>query len=140
MSAPQPLDRIEFAEREFEGYKGYVEDWKRKHDDVATHCWAVEDVIYKANFVYECIARVAADLLAMSTSELAPELFVRHCYVLREWFDLSVSLEKHILKLEAEYADVDGAETLRQNIAQAREDLHSPKPVTIDSAGYVYEM
>jgi len=140
MSKSQPLGRIEFAEREFEGYKEYVEDWKRKHHELAVHCWAIEDVISKANYVYDCIVRLAADLLTISTSELAPELSVRHYHLIREWLDLSMSLEQSALKLEAEYAGVNGADALRHNIAQARDDIHSPKPVMIDSAGNVYEM
>ena len=35
MSTTQPLIRIEYAERVFEEYKGYVDGWKRHHDALA---------------------------------------------------------------------------------------------------------
>jgi len=42
--------------------------------------------------------------------------------------------------LEGEYRQVDGAVALRHNIALARDEITSPRPVTIDSGGNIYEM
>jgi hypothetical protein len=140
MSMPQPLDRIEFAEREFEGYKEYVEDWKRKHDELAAHCWAVEDVVSKANYVHTCIVRVAAELLQFSASEQASEVYVRIHHLLREWLRFSLVLEECVRGLEGEYGQVHGAVPLRHNIGLARDEITLPSPVTIDSDGSVYEM
>lgn len=140
MSMQQPLDRIQFVERQFEGYRENVEEWKEKHDELAARCWAMEDVISNANYVYRCIARQAARLKADSAREWAAEVYVRHFYLLEAWFRVSVSLEKDTLIVEREYRDIDGADELRRNIAQAHAEIHSPGPVTIDSAGHVYEL
>jgi hypothetical protein len=139
MSTTQPLDRIEFAEREFEEYREYAEAWKQEHDELATRCWAIEDVISKANYVYDRIASLDAELKKHSTCEDVPEFYVRNQYLLRSWFTVSSSLESRALNLEAEYGHVEGADDLRKNIAKAREDIRSSQTVTIDSAGYVYE-
>ena len=53
MSQAQPMDRIEFVERELEGFKGYVENlkrehgepWKQEHDRLAAYCWSLEDIV-----------------------------------------------------------------------------------------------
>ena len=83
---------------------------------------------------------MAAALLKISLSEGASETYVRHHYLLKEWLTLSLSLEAYVLKLEADYGHVDGADMLRCNIEQVRAEIGSPKPVTIDPAGNVYEV
>ena len=99
----------------------------------------MEDILSKANYVHECNFRFAADLSKNSTSDLAPELYVRHHYLLREWLTLSLTLEAYVLKLEADYGHVDGA-TCFDAILSKFAEIGSPKPVTIDSAGHVYEV
>jgi hypothetical protein len=141
MSQPQPKARIEFVEREFEGYRRYVEDWKQEHDELARRCWAVEDVISKANYVFECIVRLGADLTRISTHECAAELYVRHQYLFRKWVDVYESVvQRHVADLEPTYGRVEGAAQLRENIDRARVEIDSSRPVTIDSAGNVFEL
>ena len=71
----------------------------------------------------------------------AAELYVRHHHLFRQWLDLTESLAQcAVAKLEAEYGHVDGAESLRKNMASAREKVHVSQPVLIDSEGNVFEV
>jgi hypothetical protein len=139
MSKTQPMERIEFVQRELEGYRDYVEDWKRDHIAL-THYWAAEDVIRKANFVFDSIVRLRKDLKAISLGEEALELHVRRFHLLREWVKLSDSvMADFVPRLEADYGEVEGAGGMRANIEHARAEIESIDWVTIDANGYVYE-
>lgn len=52
MSMTQPDNRIAYARRGVERYREDVDDWKRRHDSLATHCWMWEDVVLKANLTF----------------------------------------------------------------------------------------
>jgi hypothetical protein len=140
MSQAQPMERIEFVERELEGYREYVKDWKREHEELTKHCWPVEDVIAKANCICDTMMRLPADLRRCATHEGAPELFVRQQHLMREWLELSESvIAEHVIHLEKVYGEVRGAERMRENIRLVQFEALKPTPVEIDVDGKVYE-
>ncbi len=140
MSNTQTLSRIEFAEREFKEYRVYVEAWEKDHEELDRQCFAIEDILSKANYVYGRINALSVELKRNSTHESAPELCVRGLYLLRAWLAVSLNVEEHARRPEATYGSVDGVDTLRENIARAQRDISMSKPVIMDSNGRVYEM
>jgi hypothetical protein len=139
MSQTEPRGRLEFLERELEGYREYVADWKHAHDALS-QCWAVEGVIGKANYVFRGISHLRADLNRIALSEQAPEIYVRRFHLLRQWLDLSESLmSEFVPQLQREHGEVEDAMCLRTNIEIARAEIQSPERVEIDGDGYVYE-
>jgi hypothetical protein len=140
MSQAQPMEQIEFVERELEGYRGYVKDWRRDHTEVARRCWPVEDVIAKANFVFGSLSRISADLKRHSAHDLAAEVCVRQQHVMRQWLALSVTVLEHVAALEKTDGAVEGAPQFRADMTLARSETKSAKAVEIDDDGNVYEM
>jgi hypothetical protein len=131
MSQTEPRGRLEFVERELEGYREYVEDWKDAHDALS-RCWAVEDVIGKANYVFGGMSHLGADLKRIALSPQAPELYVRRFNLLRQWLELSESvMSEFVPQLEREHVEVEGASSLRANIEIARAEIQSPERVDI---------
>ncbi len=139
MSQTQTMGRLEFVQRELSGYREYVEDWKLAHD-ARSPCWAVEDVIGKANYVFDGIVHLRAELNSNALGQQAGELYVRRFHLLRQWLDLSESvLSESVRQLEKEHGEVEGARSLRAKIEKARVEIDSPQRIEIDADGNVYE-
>ena len=133
------MGRLEFVQRELAGYREYVEDWKLAHDS-RSPCWAVEDVIGKANYVFDGIVHLRTDLNSSVLGQQAGELYVRRFHLLRQWLDLSESVvSEFVPELEKEHGEVEGARSLRTNIETARAEIYSPQRIEIDADGNVYE-
>ena len=134
------MEQIEFVERELEGYRGYVEDWRRDHTEVARRFWPVEDVIAKANFVFGSLLRISGDLRRNSADDLAVEMCVRHQHLMRQWLALSVTVLEHVVELEKTFDAVEGAPQFCANMVVARSETEAATAVEIDDDGNVYEM
>jgi hypothetical protein len=117
-----------------------VEAWQKDHEELARQCFAIEDIISKANYVYGRINALSVELKRIPTHDSAPELCVRGLYLLRAWLAVSHNVEEHARRPEATSGRVDGIETLRENIARAQREIRSSKLITTDSSGHVYEM
>jgi hypothetical protein len=125
MKVTQPRERIECAEREVARYKDDVESWKRDHDALADD-WAWEDLIAKANFLFDQIMRL--DVRVQRTilverrhdeSGLQDELR----RVLGDWMSTSIQVIAHGERLQQEYGRVEGIGALRENLAPAKSIL-----------------
>jgi hypothetical protein len=139
MSQTQTMGRLEFVQRELAGYREYVEDWKLAHDGRSPR-WAVEDVVGKANYVFDGIVHLRAELNSNALGPQAGELYVRRFHLLRQWLDLSESvMSESVPQLEKEHGEVEGARSLRAKIEKARVEIYSPQRTEIDADGNVYE-
>jgi hypothetical protein len=139
MSQTQTMDRLEFVQRELAGYREYVEEWKLAHDTMSP-CWAIEDVIGKAKYVFDGIVHLRAALNSCALGQQAGELYARRFHLLREWLDLSERLMfEFVPQLEKEQGELEGARSLRANIEMARAEIYSPQCIEIDADGNVYE-
>jgi hypothetical protein len=53
MATSQPLDRLEFAEKEIVRYKEDLDEWKQKHEQLVNYWSPIEDFVPKAIYLYE---------------------------------------------------------------------------------------
>jgi hypothetical protein len=109
-----------------------------RHDEIARN-WAMEDVISKSIYVYGRIGRLSEELKASSTCAWAPEVFIRHFHLLREWLAVSERLASIASEVVVESGRIEGRDELQANLPRALAEIHSPKLVTIDSDGYAFE-
>ena len=125
--------------RELQGYREYVEAWKLAHETMLRR-WAIEDVIRKANHVFDGIVHLRADLNSNALGEQAGELCVRRVHLLRQWLDSSeLVVSEAVPQLEKEHGEVEGARSSRAKIEKARVEIYSTERIEIDADGNVYE-
>jgi hypothetical protein len=135
MPTAQPFIRIELAEKEIVRFREDLEDWKRRHQELAEDCWFWEDMAGKANYVFQQIARSAPYIQKLAEEQndaVVREVYVRNRHVLKAWLEMAQRVRREMERLESEYGEVSGAESLREHVAEAERKLHTPRPVTID--------
>ena len=123
MSLTQPLGRIEYAKREVARYHDDVEDWKKEHDELRKKCWPWEDLVGKANWIFDQVLDVDLNIReAVFKGEIGfdAQLEERVYDVLRQWLEVSIVVTSHIDRLEKEYGSVEGGREFRRRISQAQ--------------------
>jgi hypothetical protein len=121
-----PRERIEYTGKEVARYKEDVEVWKRDHDAVAADCWEGEDLIAKANFLFDQILRQDVRLQRYILGEGGrddsdPQDGLRR--VLLDWMSASLRVVPYGERLQREYGGVEGLDVLRENLSQAKSML-----------------
>jgi len=115
-----------YAEKEVGRYKEDVEDWKQDHDALSRDCWLWEDIVAKANFVFQRIILLDQDVREaefsgkFSRQQSFEDFDRRLTELLREWAEVSAQLEPHVARLASTYGEVDGGQTFLSNFAEAR--------------------
>jgi hypothetical protein len=143
MSMKQSLIRIKFAEKELLRYREDVGDWNEQHDELASDCWIWEDLVAKANFLFERLTCLFADIAKFALEcdqQLAEVMRARNLRNLAVWQEVSVRLLAQAMVAERGCGSVEGVELLRANNGKATEKLNSPRPVRIDENGRIFEM
>jgi hypothetical protein len=101
-----------------------VEDWKLNHDEVTRGCWAWEDVIAKANFVFGRIIKLDMDiqkfLFESPVADVDPELLSGARDPAIAWLEVSLSMRERSEQLLREYGYIDGYDELKANVRQAQ--------------------
>jgi hypothetical protein len=125
MQPTPPRERIAYMEREVARYREDVEAWKTAHDALSD-CWVWEDVIAKANFLFDQIMRLdlriqRVVLVERRSEELDLQDDLRR--VLSGWMNHSVQVIPHLDRLQHEYGHVEGLDALRENLSQAKSIL-----------------
>jgi hypothetical protein len=126
MSMTQPIERIEYTEREVGRYKDDVESWKSDHDALATNCWVWEDLIAKASFLFDRIMSIDVQyqqyiLMKRGEDELGLGEKLRE--LLRAWLDVSLQVVARGECLQRDYGHVDGLDALKENVRDAKSIL-----------------
>jgi hypothetical protein len=126
MMMTQPIERIEYAEKEVGRYKEDVESWKRAHDALVKDCWVWEDLIAKANFIYDRIMHVDDQvqhclLVGRCRDELGLQQKLRD--LLAGWLAVSLQVLPQGERLRREHGDAEGLDTLKENVCQAKAAL-----------------
>jgi hypothetical protein len=119
----QPLQRIEFAQKEVDRFHGDVDSWKLLHDDLQHECWLWEDLIAKGNFLFTRILDLDTDIqesVLSGADEFDPDLDCKIHKILAEWLEVACEIEPHILRLRNQYGTVDGGDELKSHIREAR--------------------
>ncbi len=144
MATSQPLDRLEFAEKEIVRYKEDLDEWKQKHEQLVNYWSPIEDFVPKAIYLYEFITRQGKRLHERALEQredLVPEIYVRNRLRLKEWLTLSLLVQDELRSVAAEYiGELPDAAKLATCIEQARSRIDSPRPVKIDDDGRIFEM
>lgn len=122
MTVTAPREGIENTHREVVRYREDVDAWREKHAALSDDCWAWEDLIARANFLFDLIMR--ADLrvqryLLVERGSDGLDLQERLREALEEWSKTSQRIVPQGERLQQDYGQVEGLETLRENIAQA---------------------
>jgi len=121
----QPRSRIRYAEKEISRFRDDVEDWKRDHHQVQA-CWAYEDLVAKANFLYTRIIDLDQDIresFLLQGCEFNPELDRDLSNILSNWLAASLEILPHVGALEKEYSGLDGGDDFRRNVKEAQSIL-----------------
>ncbi len=120
MTVTQPLGRVRFAEREVLRYRRDVEDGAKGHD-ASDPGWAWDEVVAKANFLFDRLIDLDLDIRELVLSdrmEFDPGLDAKVRGLLRDWLDVSLRVIPHI-----EGRTVDAADLLRTRVEEARSML-----------------
>ncbi len=126
MPMTQPRERIEYAGKEVARYKEEVTAWKRDHDAVAADCWEGEDLIAKANFLFDQIMRQDVRVqryILVERGRDGADLQDGLRRVLLDWMSTSLGVVPYGERLQREYGHVEGLDALRENLSQARSML-----------------
>jgi hypothetical protein len=126
MSMTQPIERIEYAEKEVGRYRDDVESLKRDHGTLAKECWVWEDLIAKANFIFDRIMHIDVQvqhclLVGRCRDEEGLQEKLRD--LLRAWLAVSLQVIAQGERLERDYGEVEGLDSLRANVQEARSAL-----------------
>jgi hypothetical protein len=124
MPMTQPQRRIKNAEREVIRFRDDViqQDWKQQHDALSEDCWAWEDLIAKANFLFDRIMDVDTDIqeyVLTNHLEYDAALQEKLRSLTEDWLNISIQLIPHVERLEQEYGEVEGGHKLRENLSEA---------------------
>jgi hypothetical protein len=129
MSGFETEKRVGFTKLEIDRLRHDIEDWKSNHDELTRSCWAWEDLIAKANFVFGRITKLDMDIqgFLFNSAEAAadPELLNASRDATAAWLAVSLPLLERSEQLLGEYGDVDGYEELKVNMRQANASLTS---------------
>lgn len=123
---PQPRKRIKYAEKEVARYREDVESSNGDHNSLATDCSVCEDMIAKANFIFDRIIHVDIEiqqyiLLQGHLDEADLQEDLRG--LLNDWLELSTRVVSDGKRLQEEYGRAEGLETLKDNAREARSIL-----------------
>ena len=122
MKTPQPLDRIEYTEREVGRYKDDVESWQTRPDAPATNGWVWEDSIAKANFLFDRIMRIDFQVqhhIVVERGEVDSGLEEKVRELLRAWLNVSLQVVAQGERLQRERGQADGLDALETNVREA---------------------
>jgi len=122
MKPSEPLYRIKVVEKDVERYQHDVEEWKQQLDELESKCWVWEELIAKANYLFERFVKLDDDIQrSVLTGELEydPAVQEEMSALLREWLDVSCCLVPHTDRIAADYGSADGTDELRTNIKAA---------------------
>ncbi len=126
MSMTQPIERIEYAEKEVGRYKEDVELWRRDHVALVKDCWPWEDAIAKANFIFDRVMHLDIEiqqyiLVSRGLDETGLQVKLRD--LLGNWLAVSLQVVPHGERLRREYGDAEGLDALKENVRQAQSIL-----------------
>lgn len=119
-------ERISFIQKEVDRFRGDVEDWKSRHDELAQRCWFCENMIAMGNFVFGRIMRLDMDIQkhvfnsAKINDPVEPELLNSARKQAAAWLESALSVQKDAEQLLKEYGAVDGYQEMKSNIEDAR--------------------
>lgn len=131
MPMTQPLDRIRYAAKEVHRFQHDVEDWKSAHDELANDCWVWEDLIARANSLFQRIIQLDAyvrEAVLAGQIDFDPETEEKVTNLLKDWLEISLELVPIAERLKTEYGAVEGLTELQDKIGQAKAIL-TPDPV-----------
>ena len=86
-------------------YRDDVDVWKQDHDSLARDCWLWEDLVAKANFVFQRIILLDQDV---REAELAGQLEATQSFadlesmveeLMRNWVEVSAEIEPQVKQL-----------------------------------------
>jgi len=126
MTVSQPLRRIKNAEREVARFRDDVileENWMRQHAELADKCRLLEDLVAKANFLFERIMDLDTEIQESSLSRQCEETtgFQRQVRdLVADWRNTCLQMTPYLDRLAAEYGGIEGAAKLRENLSEAR--------------------
>lgn len=128
MNATEPLSRLKIVEKELERYQHDVEEWKQLHDELERECWIWEELIAKANYVFERFLKLDSDAQYFTLTgkcEHNAAFQEEMTTLLHDWLDVSRYLILHAARIESDYGSADGADKLRESI-KAAESMLTP--------------
>ena len=96
MSGFETEKRVGFTKLEIDRLRHDVEEWKPNHDELIRSCWACEDLIAKANFVFGRITKLDMDvqlfLFKSPDASADPVLMNASREMTAAWLEVSVPL------------------------------------------------
>ena len=124
MPATQPRQRIKNAEKEVVRLRDDViqEDWRQRHAAPAGDRWSWEDLVAKANFFFDRIMDLDADIQESALTgrlEYDPGLLEDVRGLVGDWRRACLQMLPHLDRLEAAGDLVEGAPGLRENLSEA---------------------
>ncbi len=123
MTTTQPLDRIEYTEREVGRYKDDVESWQTRPDAPAMNGWVWEDSIAKANFLFDRIMRIDFQVQQYNLGkrgEIDSGVQEKLREVLRGWLNVSLQVVAQAERLLREHGHAEGLDALETNVREAK--------------------
>ena len=128
MSKTQPQKLFEMTSKDVRRYKKDVESWKRDHGALQQDCWIWEELIAKANYIYERIENLDMHVRQADRElgdEIPDSLYEDVDRLVKSWLEMTLQLRPHGERLQAEYGKAEGFEQLLANIKAAQFSLTS---------------
>jgi hypothetical protein len=126
MISARPEARIGYMEREIGRYREDVEGRPSPHEPPSSDCWPWEDVIDKANHLFDRLVELDTSLSESAFSRKPPgsaeyiDLDSKIREVIREWLSISENVVSLIPRLRSPARDSDGSDVFLGNVERAR--------------------